>query len=80
MLKTVRLVVLAGVTLAGAYNAYAAPAGALGKCYDRVIAACNKTNHPSSCAEGGMNQCDEVYPVPMTFDPNRGNLRIAPRD
>jgi hypothetical protein len=46
-------------------SASMAAAGDLAKCYDKVIAACNKTNHAESCAESGMDQCDEVHPTPM---------------
>lgn len=46
-------------------NASLAAAGDLAKCYDRVIASCNKTNHAESCASSGMDQCDEVHPTPM---------------
>lgn len=33
----------------------------LGDCYDKVISACNQTAHPISCAESGMDGCDDEY-------------------
>ena len=52
-------------------SASMAAAGDLAKCYDKVIAACNKTNHAESCAESGMDQCDEVHPKPLLVDPTK---------
>jgi len=54
-------------------NAQAA-AGDLAKCYDRVISSCNKGNHAQSCAENGMNQCDEIHPTPFVQS-QKFNLR-----
>ncbi len=42
--------------------AFAGNAGAsLPACYDHVITACNKTNHPQSCAKSGMDACDKLH-------------------
>jgi hypothetical protein len=44
----------------------------LPECYDKVIAACNKGSHPSSCAESGMNQCDKEFPKGIIYKPGFG--------
>lgn len=50
------------LTLTTAPAAQAGNAGqSLPACYNHVISACNQTNHPESCAEAGMNACDEYH-------------------
>ncbi len=46
----------------GATTAHAGNAGAsLPDCYNHVIAACNGTAHPDSCAQAGMDACDDYH-------------------
>jgi hypothetical protein len=54
--------VLAAVLLASAAPAQAS-ASALAKCYDRVIAACNKKpDHAvNPCVNSGLDQCDAQH-------------------
>ena len=63
--KTIAAAALAGIGLALYTNAAQAALGqtALGKCYDRVVAACNqKADHAViPCANSGMDQCDEQH-------------------
>ena len=33
----------------------------LGNCYNHVISVCNQGSHPTSCAESGMDACDEEF-------------------
>ncbi|SFZ85232.1 hypothetical protein SAMN02983003_2459 [Devosia enhydra] len=75
MTTTIRIAAFALFTLVS-YGSAQAAAGDLAKCYDRVISSCNKTNHAQSCAENGMNQCDEVHPTPYVFQPQL-NLRAG---
>lgn len=50
------------LTLTTAPAVQAGNAGAsLPACYAHVVSACNQTNHPESCAEAGMNACDEYH-------------------
>ena len=50
------------LTLTTAPAVQAGNAGqSLPACYNHVISACNQTNHPESCAEAGMNACDEYH-------------------
>ncbi len=65
----IHVALFVGLSALGVVQAQAA-AGDLAKCYDKVIAACNKTNHAESCAENGMNQCDEIHPTPFVVKPN----------
>ena len=67
MNASIRTVAFAAITLAGVSSSFAI--SSLPECYDKVIAACNKGSHPSSCAEGGMNQCDKQFPKPMIYKP-----------
>lgn len=71
MKTAIRIAMLSALTVLGIAQAQAA-AGDLAKCYDRVIAACNKTNHAESCAENGMDQCDEVHPTPFVHKQLKG--------
>ena len=64
MLRIVSFAAVAGVTFVIATAAQAAPK-TLAECYDIVIAAWNKTAHPESCASSGMDDCDEIFPVPL---------------
>ncbi len=64
MFKIVSFAAIAGMSLVIATAAQAGPK-TLAECYDIVIAACNKTAHPQSCASSGMDDCDEVFPVPL---------------
>ncbi len=64
MKSLIIMVTFAGLSALGIAQAQAA-AGDLAKCYDRVIASCNKGNHAQSCAENGMDQCDEIHPTPF---------------
>ncbi len=46
----------------GPTASHAGNAGAsLPDCYNHVITACNGTAHPDSCAEAGMNACDDYH-------------------
>ena len=69
MTKTIRIAALAALTLMGVVQANAGVTN-LGECYDRVISACNQGNHAESCANHGMNECDKVFPQPMTRQPS----------
>jgi hypothetical protein len=66
----IRTAAFATLTLIGVSSSFAI--SNLPECYDKVIAACNKGSHPSSCAEGGMNQCDKQFPKPMIYKPELG--------
>lgn len=68
MHKMIRIAALATMTLVGVVQANAA-VKTLADCYDVVIADCNKGDHAQSCASSGMDQCDEVFPTPMTRNP-----------
>src|SRR5215217_6339729 len=63
----IRTAAFATLTLIGVSSSFAI--SNLPECYDKVISACNKGNHASSCAEGGMNQCDKQFPKPMIYKP-----------
>lgn len=75
----IHIALFAGLSALGIAQAQAA-ASDLSKCYDKVIAACNKTNHSQSCTESGMNQCDKVYPAPLVFKPTLGLAAQAKDD
>lgn len=68
MHKMTRIAALATMTLVGVAQAQAGVAN-LADCYDLVIADCNKGEHAQSCASHGMDECDEVFPTPMTRNP-----------
>ena len=69
MFKMIRIATLLAVSAVGIANAQAGAGGSLSECYDIVIASCNTKAHPQSCASGGMDECDEIHPTPMTFNP-----------
>jgi hypothetical protein len=59
MTNLIRIALLAGIVLS-AGSAHA-KIETLGDCYNKVIAACNKTAHPIPCSNSGMDQCDEQF-------------------
>ena len=69
MMKLIRIATFAAISLAGAADAYAG-VSTVAECYDLVIADCNKGDHAQSCAGSGMDQCDKVFPTPMTRNPS----------
>ena len=68
MNKLIRIATIATLTLVGVVQANAG-VRTLAECYDLVIADCNKGDHAQSCAGNGMDQCDKVFPTPMSVQP-----------
>jgi len=69
--SSIAAAVLAGFGLTMFANASHAALGqtALGKCYDRVIAACNKKPDHAvlPCANSGLDQCDEEHSASISL-------------
>lgn len=68
MKTSIRIAALTTLTLVGIVQAQAA-VKTLAECYDLVIDHCNTTSNPQGCASSGMDECDEVFPVPLIFQP-----------
>ena len=81
MFKIVSYAAIIVVSLVATTAVQAKPPKTLAECYNLVIAGCNKTNHPQPCARGGMDDCDEIFPVPLVIDPGLpprlGNLTMG---
>lgn len=76
-----RLLLSIGVlaTLSSMALADNGPVSTRGQCYDLVISSCNaNSQHPTSCATNGMNQCDEQFPAPFRPDTGRPMTLIMP--
>jgi hypothetical protein len=76
MLRIVSLAAIVGISLVNISTAYAGPGKNLAECYDTIIAACNKTAHPQSCADSGFDACDEIHPKPLVIDPKTAGLGL----
>lgn len=76
MHKIAYLAALIGMILVTS-AAQAKPPKSLAECYDLVIAHCNTQAHPQACASHGMDDCDEIFPIPLVLDPGKARLGLT---